>query len=191
MITQTIQPLSQAVFANPNSATVQAIKVVQLAEMLMNHKGSTAVTIVTRTEPEMRKTGNPFLGNVFKVSRVNGMIGFNYANSVNNQLNREDKNADFIASPRKWGNRLPRTPIVEHKGNLYLEMKVEKSLGHRYEDASGIPLDDATMLQVSSFLPNRPKAQSQGTDKEIILRDYKLASILSITYRGTCYLVTH
>jgi len=183
--------ISRAAYSNPTTSTVQAMTEVQLAAMLTANKGASIVTIVTMTDPTMRKTGNPFVGNVKKVSRVNGMIGWSYENAVNNQLAREDKTAEFVAKPRKWGTRLNGTPLVEHKGNFYLEMKVERSLGYRYEDLQGNPLDDATMAQVKAFMPIKAKPQTQGTDKEIILRDYRLSSILSITYKGTCYLVTH
>jgi len=186
----TTQTISQAVFANPTaSQVVVAINESQLIDMLLKNKGATIVTIVTRTEPDMRKTGNPFTGKVFKISRVNGMIGFNYTNSVNNQLKREGEVADFVAQPRKWGVRIDGTPLLEHKGNYYIEMKVEKSLGHRYEWADGKELDDASVADMSAFMSVHNKPTTQGTEKEIILRDYKTASILSITYRGTCYLV--
>ena len=187
----TTKTISRAVYSNPTTSIVQGITEIQLKDMLMNHKGCSPVTIVSMTDPDMNKTGNPFFGLVKKVSRVNGMIGWSYENAVNKQLAREDKTADFVAKPRKWGIRLIGTPLVENKGNFYLEMKVEKSLDHRYEDLKGNALDDATMAQVQRFIKIRPQSQTQGTDKEIILRDYRLSSILSITYKGTCYLITH
>lgn len=188
---KTKKAVSQAVFSNPTKASVQAIREDQLVSLLMANKGATAVTIVARTEPDMRKTGNPYIGQVFKVSRVNGFIGFRYENAVNNQLAREGEATDFVAKPRSWGVHVPGTPLVEHKGNYYVELKVEKSLDHRFEDASGNELDDATLDLVKQFIPVKNKPMSQGTEKEVICRDYKVATILSITYRGTCYLVTH
>ena len=211
----TTKTISRAVYSNPTTSIVQGITEIQLKDMLMNHKGCSPVTIVSITDPDMNKKvkksikdmspaeladdltfpelakDNPFFGLVKKVSRVNGMIGWSYENAVNKQLAREDKTADFVAKPRKWGIRLIGTPLVENKGNFYLEMKVEKSLDHRYEDLKGNALDDATMAQVQRFIKIRPQSQTQGTDKEIILRDYRLSSILSITYKGTCYLITH
>lgn len=189
MITQVVAPISQVVFSNPDGMNVSAITEVRLVEMLRQNKGATIVTIVTRTEPDMRKTGNPFVGRVVKVSRVNGMLGFNYSNSVNRQLEREGEVADFVAQPRKWGNRIEGTPLVEHKGNYYVEMKVEKSLGHRFEWTDGTILDDKAIENMKVFMPIKSSSSSQGTDKEIILRDYKVASIIAITYRGHCYLV--
>ena len=185
--------VSQAVFSNPTKATVQAIKEVDLIAMMLRNKGASAVTIVARTEPKMRKTGNPFAaGEVFKVSRVNGMIGWDYANSVNNQRGREGVvAADFVAHKRTWGEKIDGTPLVAHKGSLYLELKVEKSLDHRFEDANGDELDDTTVDMVKTFLPVRKQAATQQTVKPIILRDYNLSTILSITYKGVCYLVAH
>lgn len=184
--------VSQAVFSNPTKSAVQAIKEVDLIAMLLRHKGATAITIVARTEPKMRKTGNPFgTGEVFKVARVNGMIGWNYANSINNQRIREGNTADFVAHKRTWGERIDGTPLVEHKGNHYLEMKVEKSLDHRFEDSNGNELDDSTVDMVKTYLPTPRQAASQQTEKPIILCDYKVSGILSITYKGVCYLVAH
>ena len=184
--------VSQAVFSNPTKAKVQAIKEVDLIAMMLRNKGASAVTIVARTEPKMRKTGNPFgSGEVFKVARVNGMIGWDYANSVNNQREREGGTADFVAHKRTWGERIDGTPLVEHKGNYYLEMKVQKSLDCRFEDASGSELDDDTVDMVKTFLPVKKQSETQQTEKPIILCDYKVAGILSITYKGICYLVTH
>lgn len=191
MTTQVLTPVvSQVIFSNPDGLNVSAITEAQLVDMLRQNKGATIVTIVTRTEPGMRKTGNPFVGKVVKISRVNGMLGFNYSNSVNRQLEREGEVADFVAQPRKWGIRIEGTPLVEHEGNFYVEMKVEKSLGHRFEwTDNGTILDDKAIEDMKAFMPIKSSSSSQGTDKEIILRDYKVASIIAITYRGHCYLV--
>lgn len=183
--------ISQAVFSNPTNSTVQAIREDQLVDLMRNNKGATAVTIVARTEPDMRKTGNPYIGQVFKVSRVNGMIGFRYENAVNNQLGREGEAKDFVAQPRKWGVHIDGTPLIEHKGNYYVEMKVEKSLDSRYEDGAGNELENDVLDLVKQFIPVKNKPATQGTEKEVICRDYKVSTILSLTYRGTCYLVTH
>jgi len=173
-----MQTISQVVFANPSSLNVVAFRQDQLVDMLLKNKGATAVTIVARTMPKGAKPP------VFKVSRVNGMIGWNYANSVNNQLAREGKATVFVARPRAWGTRIEGTPLVEHKGEYYLEFKVEKSLDYRFEDENGNEINEKTV----SLLPSR-KPQTQGTEKEIILRDYKVSSIVSITYKGVCYLI--
>lgn len=162
-----------------------------LTDLLSNMRGAKFTTIQTRTEPKLLAkhpiTGetNPFRGNIMKISRVNGMIGWIYANSVNNQRTREDLTPDFEPLPRKWGRRIPGSPLVEHQGALYIELKVERSLGHHYETLEGQEVDAATVEQ---YLPKRSHGR-QGIEKEVILRDYRLESIQSLKLNGTIYIL--
>ena len=157
-----------------------------LVEMLNGIRGATFATLITDTDPRLKKTGNP-LGTVRKVSRVNVTLGFQYAAAVNRQRTREGSEADFVAEARQWGTRIPGTFLVENKGKLYLETKVERSLGHAYVDSKGRQLTDE---EVAPYLPARGESR-QEVDREIIVRDYSLDSIRSISCKGETYLVMH
>lgn len=159
--------------------------------VLGNIRGAGFVTIQTQTAPALSKEGKAVLGQVTKTARVNGVINWQYAKSVNRQRKREGKTVYFEAHARKWGTRLKGLPFVVHvtkprrkadkpEHRLYLEMKVEKSLGHEYSDASGNPLDAET---VKPFLRNNGKSR-QGVDKEIILRDYHVQNITGMKING-------
>lgn len=183
---------------------MQTITRNELREQLQSRKGAAMVSIVSITEPAWRakhaETGepNPHRGEVHKVAHVNGVINWRYANAVNNQRMREGQPTDdegnvehFEALPRKWGVRISRddgtiTPLVEHKGRHYLELKVERSLGHEYRDDEGNVYDDAT---IHPWLRKRSKSKRQQTDREIILRDYALDSIDQIRMDGEVYQV--
>lgn len=166
----------------------------QLADHLMNLRGAKFTTIVAETDPRMRKTGNPYVG-AKKVSRVNGVVNWVYQNSVNNQRCRENQPLDqsgevehFEPEPRKWGTRLKHdtghvAPLVEHKGKRYLELKVERSLGHEYR-LNGEVVDSEA---VAEFLPNRKEGARQKVDNPVILRDYSLENIVQITIDGVTY----
>lgn len=156
------------------------ILVSQLVELLLASKGAKILTLETETQPKMRKTGNPFLGAV-KVAQVNCVVNFNYANSVNKQRVREDKEADFEAEPRKWGERIQGTPIVEHKGQYYLEAKIENSKSKFILNGQEIPED-----QIQPYLYSS-KSSRQGVEKEVKLRDFKLDSVKGIKYQGKHY----
>lgn len=167
-----------------------AITTEELRSLLLNSRGCAPVTIVAETVPAMRKTGNPLIGRTVKVSRVNGMIGFLYANAVNNQRMREqgDDAALFQAFPRKWGERIAGTPVVRHVGKTgvaeyYLELKVERSLGHEYR-VDGLTVPDET---VECWLPTRTEGARQEVERPVILRDYALRSIRKITIGGVEY----
>jgi hypothetical protein len=171
--------------------TIHFISEADLIAELSSIKGARIVTIQTRTEPRSLakhpETGspNPYRGNVVKVSKVNGMIGWQYVSGVNRQRVREEKTADFEALPRKWRQRISGTPFVEHQGSMYLEMKVERSLGYQYMTLDGHALDAA---EVEPYHPTRSLGR-QGVEREVILRDYALSSIESLKSGGVTFIL--
>jgi hypothetical protein len=158
---------------------MKAITTSEFLALLNTVRGATFATLVTKTDARLKKTGNTF-GPVFKVSRVNVTLGFQYENAVNRQRAREAGTADFEAKPRQWGERISAM-LIGHKGKTYLEAKVERSLGHTYQTSTGKELTDA---DVEAFLPARSKSNRQKTEKEILVRDYALGSIQGISFKG-------
>ncbi len=161
---------------------------VRIQEVLRNIKGNGFAHIITRTVPAMRKTNNPHHGNVFKIADVQIQAGFHYINSVNNQLTREGKTPDAEAKPRKWGQRIKGTPLVEHTNKAgeykqYLEAKCEKVNSVKYVDGEGNEIAKADLAQ---WLQERPaKSSTQANvEQEVILRDYSLESIQFIAIGG-------
>lgn len=155
----------------------------QLVRTLMGLRGATFVTFEAHTEPDII-AGSPFRGVVRKVAVVNGTINFIYQNSVNNQREREDLTPDFEPFPRKWGRRIPRTPLVVHQKDgeekYYLEVKVERSIQYEYRDNQGnvIPKE-----AVTPWL--RPTGRSrQGVQKPVVLRDYTLTNVHNLILKG-------
>lgn len=164
----------------------------ELIERLMNTKGTTIVSIETKTTPRLLKTDNPYWNkenkqwHLTKLSRVNGIVGWIYSNSVNNQRVREGKEDNFQAEERKWGKRIQGTPLVDHKGNKYLELKVENKYKSVYLDDEGEVVDDSVVKQYESSSSSKSR---QGVEKEVVLRDYKIGSINTITMGGETYKV--
>ena len=152
---------------------------------IQSHRGAFPCTLTTIVEPKMRKTGNPRHGNCWKVSRVNVMANFIYGNAVNRQRVREGTDPDFQAQPRKWGERLPGTCFVAHKDKLYVEAKVERSLGRQYVDRDGKPIDAEA---IAPFLPDRDgEGETQEIESVVIVRDYSLESIVGIVLAGQSF----
>ena len=145
---------------------------------IRGHKGCEIATIQTETIPKLLVAGK-CLGSIRKRSKMNVLIGFDYENSVNNQLGREDTEMEFIAKPRKWGKRVD-LKTVEHKGNTYLTIQSLKCYDMEYVDSQGDTIPDEI---VKPFLPKK-SASRQGTSKEIVYRDFKVESIKEITFRG-------
>lgn len=153
---------------------------------------ATIVTIEARTKPRLMARHplngrpNPYRG-ATKVATVNGMLCWRYSRAVNRQRGREERTPDFQALPRAWGVRLRGTPLVEHQGELYLELKVERVLHCRYESAGGKAIDAG---DIEPYLRRRPPGASrQGLEREIVLRDYALANLVSVTFGSFRYVV--
>lgn len=139
----------------------------QFLDLLRKVNGTTIVTILAVIPIQM---------NVWKISSVNGIIGYNYENSVNYQRIRENKPADFIPLDRSWG--IHDGALRFYKNEYYLSIKVEKASSF-YEDDEGNKID---------FTEKKKKKSSrQGLKKEIIVRDYKLKHIKSIRMNGIQY----
>ena len=175
-----------------------------LIEVLHERKGAQPVTLITQTIPSMNKTGNPYYDKekgtfrVYKRSEVNGMVGWNYSNAVTRQRMREDHpDPVFEAQSRKWGERIAGSPLVKHKDDLYLELKVEKSLNTPlyYLDDELLDVTDSEqgkknaliLADIQRWIKEPRQAATQETEKEIILRDYNLKNILSIKCGGVEY----
>lgn len=151
----------------------------QLISALRGIRGCRVISFTTETIPSMRKGGNPWYGRIVKRSYVNGLIGFNYQNSVNNALIRQGEEADFTAGPRAWGERIDGTPLVYHEGQYYLEVKVQRSTSE-YFTMEGERVDEC---EVRPYL----RAPSPSA---IVLRDYAIKSLTSIQYHGETLEVT-
>ena len=165
----------------------------EIVHLLMGaeKRGTSIVSFTCITDPRLKKTGLPeHLKNALKVSEVNGMIGYDYENSVNNQRNREqgDEAKKFEAQGRSWGVRLNRVFVV-NKGGLYVTIKIERTLSKpRFFDGKG---NEVSKEEIAAFLPSPRKDQTQGVEKEIIHREYKLLSIQEIRMGGKVYRIKH
>lgn len=153
-----------------------------LETLLRGIREKTLAVVVTLTEPDLAKssaTGAPnvFIGRLRKRTRQRCYLCARYATEVNEQRAREGKPTDFVPKPRRWGKHVEGTPLVEHKGQLYLECVVDQVDDVRYE------LDGHEVPQ-SVFEPwLRPKSKSsrQGVDDEVIVRLVKLSNLVSVS----------
>ncbi len=159
---------------------------------LMEQKGSKFITIVTETEPRMRKTGNPFVG-ATKVSRVNGRINANYDNNVLARLAKEGKDASEFTRGESWHEAITRadgsmTPFCAHKktGAIYLRFVLENAIDSHYFDATGVEIDKAA---INPFLYESNYSNQGLGDNPVMFLVYSMESVKALTIDGMTYLV--
>ena len=156
-----------------------------IIDLLINYTGHSFIGLTTLTDARAKKTGNPF-GKILKKTRLLANIGFHYSNSLDNQAKREGKEIDFDIKPRRWGVRLPNTPLVEHKGKHYLEYKAESVQSVEYFTEEGEQIEKDL---IEEFLPQpRHSSTQKDLDKKIILRDVAIENIISLRISKRVYL---
>ena len=84
------------------------------------NKGIFGVEIVTETEPAMRKTNNPFVNRVKKVTTyTNAILGVDYQNVVNNRLERNGHEANYQSEAPKGKKHYNAFFYVSSDGETY------------------------------------------------------------------------
>ena len=150
----------------------------ELIDLINEVKGVTFVSVDIESEPRMRKTDNPYMGATKQVS-LSGAVNYDYGHSVNLQLDREDKEANFQVQKRAWGEHVDNW--VVHKGNHYLPIKIENASDPTYVyDGEEVNVEE---LKPFLYESKKPKTQEDVT-KEIIVRDVKIDSIKHIRAFG-------
>jgi hypothetical protein len=166
---------------------MKTIDLQKLRELLAGVNCARPINISALVDARARKTGNPFAA-ISKLSVVNGFTGFDYESSVNRQLGREEKETDFSAQARKWGVRVSPA-LVENHGDFYLVLKVERTRKPVYltKRNPAMPWLITPKETVAPYLPPSRPALNQGTDKEIVYRNYKLENLVSVSLNGERY----
>jgi len=145
------------------------------------------VKIVAKERIEL----NPF-EEIRKLSKVNGFTGVNYEASVQRQEMREGVAPTFEASERQWGERVS-SALVENKGKFYLAIQPKHSAKPVFIARKSLSdfFKVVSKDSIANFLPVHKPNANQGTEKEIIYRNYALESIAGLTIDGETYRVRH
>jgi hypothetical protein len=139
------------------------------------------------TKGRLLKTGNPH-PNAMKLVTLSGMIGMDYANGVNNQLGREDKDMDFFSQDHLWMIRAERNlgkNKNKNEAERYLPMKVQSASKAVYLD-NGIDVTAA----IQAFIPKTAAPKTQvNLDTKVIWRTPSLDSIVSVRMLGAEHII--
>jgi len=159
------------------------LKLRELQRQLAQVPESQAVGLTAIHQPEMRQRKNPLRGKVLKRSRVNGFINFRYQTTVRKQQKRETVPADFVAAPRKWGQRVWGCRLVLHVADelqLYLEVKIERVERLYFDAMTFEPIDEKL---IAPFLKKK-RLNRQRLNKPVELRDYRLDHVAELRLAG-------
>lgn len=165
-----------------------------LRQLLMGLGNCTFASIVAETTPPLKSPKTNRLLNpdgssrIVKRSKVTLAVGdsLNYKSVVNRRLEKAGETTVDEVHPRKWGERIPNTPFVLHKGQLYLETLILGVSNTQYFfDGKEVQKSD-----IADFLAEKTSSDTYNLgNNQPVWRDYKLSSIKEIKTNGEVYQV--
>lgn len=104
-----------------------------------------------------------------------------YENMVRRRLVSVGKNPDnFALSDLPWGNRIPGTPLIEHRGKYYLQtVLIAPGLVKYTSSATGREIDPRAY-----GIKHKRASQGLPVGEDVIVLTYKLESILRLRVLG-------
>jgi hypothetical protein len=178
------------------------VTVNELAEILLSFKTVPGMSIfagITQlTEiSNMRKTNNPYYGTK-KLTTMQIMLNTDYKKGVENRLVKEGKD---ISEYKQGTNTMP---LTFGDNNEFIGVYFNKKSKQNEFVLQMRPNDNATphvkyMFNgkeiakelVAPFIPERTKAENQGTDKEVLWRKVYLKNVLTLNFNGEQYQLIH
>ncbi len=135
----------------------------ELIEMLKHLDGAVIGSLITETEKKVNGI------DCVKSNHLNVVLNGSFQNAVNKSLEKQGSTPNFESGPRKWGTRIPHTPLVQYQDKMYIEARVLKSIGHVLRD-----------LKTGKILNLKDKP----SEERVVLRDFKLESVKELRVYG-------
>jgi hypothetical protein len=137
---------------------------------------------------------NPHQGRIQKLMKGASVMVFQnkttnaYENMVKRRLEQEGKSAsNFELGPRKWGTRIPNSPIIEHEKDgdlkLYLEVIFLKP-GHSEYLLDGNPIAEKDIIGLK---PGGEDGGQGGLENKVVIRTFAADSIIAVRIDGIEY----
>lgn len=159
-----------------------------ISQVMANVSGTSFVGLDTEVKVALKGgKANPMQGRVTKRTTGSSVMVFQnknsnaYAAMVQRRLEAEGKPTTFELSPRKWGERVPNSPIVKHVKDgvtkTYLEVIFLKAGDSKYYlDGKLIDKDQIQGLDDSDRAPTG----QAGLENQVIIRTYDVASLTKV-----------
>jgi hypothetical protein len=168
---------------------VKAITSSELVEILKTQKTGSFAFIKIETVLKMNKKNNPYFGLITKKSEIRILLGSNYQNRVNNNLEKENKVSDFIAESCKVGNHISSCVLYNENTQLfYLQYEYFKEIKPKVEYFHNENLIE--LEKFIEFIPEKTTANQNGLLKKVNSITVKIENIKEISLNKIKYIVS-
>jgi len=170
-------------------------KVDFIKELIKDGGSATFATIVAEVSEKLPKTNNPFRKNfVTKEVEYHALLNGNYANAVNNRLEKEGKEANFEAK-KNWHekefdgfngsilkNSKPKDEESAQKRYLAVNCQGTSKVNRYFIDGIEATAEEVEQLEAFKALQPKKSPKNQGLEEgnEVIFRTVDIAGIKEI-----------
>lgn len=169
--------------------STRLVTVSELKNVLMGIDKGQFIHLWTETEVRMNKTGNPYYGQVTKISSRSYLTGCDYESRVNSNMTKEGLEPDFVTEKPSGKTHVSPCVLVSDKDETKFYLMVEHFnevppvVEYRYNGGT----IEKTMFQDWSIKVSESKKQEQ--DRKVQVVTFLLTSIRKISVQGTTYVV--
>lgn len=165
------------------TTTTKTITTTELVEILNSVTKSTFIHLVTETPVRMNKRGNPYHGLVVKRSSRNYLIGNNYEDRKNNNLQKNGEERNFEVSHNRVGEHISKIILFNPNTNkYYLQVEMFENIKPKNEYS----LLDGEPIKKELFEPFMVKSNSENDVQFISIT---VSNIKEISLNGVKYII--
>jgi hypothetical protein len=159
-----------------------------LIETIKNLKGCKIATITYQTIVKLPKKYG-IDGVVTKTAKMQCQLNYDYRNAVNNRLEKQGDEREFVAQSLPWGQWVEGqvNKLIEHKGDeLYLRIYIMKNAkSEKAYFVNGVPAtqEQISIIKVyesSKYRPIGTQAEVGLVENQVMPKDIKLSNILEL-----------
>lgn len=174
------------------------VSVSELVEVLKGVDKSTFINVTMETVPTMNKTGNPFYNkenktfSVRKLTTCNYLIGNNYENRVNNNMEKEGMETTFESLKPSGKHHVSKCVLVDDKTETVYYLMVE-----RFDEVKpqveytkdGLPMNETDRMILNDFLVKSSDSSRQEQERKVSVITPKIENIRELSLNGVRYVV--
>jgi hypothetical protein len=163
----------------------------ELINVLNQKETPTFVHIVMETPVRMKKTDNPYFGQVTKITSGNYLIGMDYEQRVNNNSEKEDKERNFVVEPPKGKRHISKCVLIDTKTESVHYLMMER-FDEIHPQVTYIMNGDSIEKQLfESFMYQSYTSTKQQQDRKVMVITPKIDNIKEISIDKMKYEVVH
>lgn len=169
--------------------TLTTTEFVEMVKDMDSHSFAGVTTEkVEKTLKNSRVTGLPVTEKITSRTVYNPAVGLTYRNTVNNRLEKEGKEKDFVPQQLPWGEWVGSgSTIIENKGKFYLRLSLVGANGTEkryFRNGNAI-----SKSAIEDILPAKKQNTNdhQGLENPVIVINVNIETITRIAINGEEY----